>query len=67
VVHEPERGKRETLDHDLHAHVGHVPARIADDVVDQQLQRRVDGVVTVELRVEVPGEHLDMARLVHDL
>ena len=28
LVQEPERGEREALDHDLHAEVGHVPARV---------------------------------------
>ena len=38
-----------------------------DDVVEQHLQVRVDRVVTRELLVEVPGEHLDVAGLVHHL
>ena len=38
-----------------------------DDVVDQELERGVHRVVAVELRVEVPGEHLDVAGLVHHL
>ena len=67
VVHEAEGREREALDHDLHAHVRHVPARVAEHVVDEQLQVGVDGVVAFELRVEVAGEHLDVAGLVHDL
>ena len=66
-VHEPEGREREPLDHDLHAHVGHVPARVGDHVVDQELQRGVDRVVAVELRVEVAREHLDVARFVDHL
>ena len=38
-----------------------------DDVVDEQLERRVDGVVALELGVEVAGEDLDVPGLVHDL
>ena len=67
LVHEPEGGERQALDHDLHAHVRHVPARVADDVVDEQLQRGVDRVVAVELRVEVAREDLDVTGFVHDL
>ena len=67
LVHEPERREREALDHDLHAEVGHVPAGVGDDVVEQHLEVRVDRVVTRQLRVEVPGEHLDVAGLVHHL
>ena len=67
LVHEAERGEREALDHDLHAEVGHVPAAVGDDVVEQQLEVRVDRVVTRELLVEVAGEHLDVAGLVHHL
>ena len=67
LVHEAERGERETLDHDLHAEVGHVPAAVGEDVVEQQLEVRVDRVVTRELLVEVLGEHLDVAGLVHHL
>ena len=35
LVHEAERGEGEALDHDLHAEVGHVPAAVVDDVVEQ--------------------------------
>jgi hypothetical protein len=31
-------GQRQALDHDLHAEVGHVPAVIAQHLVDQLLQ-----------------------------
>ena len=67
LVHESERGEGEALDHDLHAEIGHVPARVGDDVVEQHPQVRVDRVVPGQLRVEVPGEHLYMACLVHHL
>ena len=67
LVHEAERGERETLDHDLHAEVRHVPAGVGDDVVEEHLEVRVDRVVTRQLRVEVAGEHLDVAGLVHHL
>jgi hypothetical protein len=66
-VHEAERGEREALDHDLHAQVGHVPAAVVDDVVEQQPEVGVERVVPVELGVEVLGEHLDVAGLVHHL
>ena len=36
LVHEAERREREALDHDLHAEVGHVPAAVGEDVVEQQ-------------------------------
>ena len=40
LVQEAEGGEREALDHDLHAEVGHVPAAVGDDVVEQHLQVR---------------------------
>ena len=67
VVHEAERRQRQTLDHDLHAQVGHVPVGVVDDVVEQQPQVRVHRVTTVELFVEIPGEGLDVAGLVDGL
>ena len=45
LVHEAEGGERQALDHDLHAEVGHVPAAVVDDVVEQQAEVRVDRVV----------------------
>jgi hypothetical protein len=57
----------QALDHDLHAQVGHVPAAVGDDVVEQHLQVGVDRVVPVLLLVEVLGEDLDVAGLVHHL
>ena len=53
LVQEAERREREALDHDLHAEVGHVPAGVGDDVVEQHLEVRVDRVVTRQLGVEV--------------
>ena len=67
LVDEPEGGERETLDHDLHAEVRHVPAAVLDDVVEQQPKVRVDRIVAGQLGVEVSGEHLDVAGLVHHL
>ena len=66
-VDEAEGGQGQALDHDLHAQVGHVPARVGHDVVEQQAQVGVDRVVARELLVEVLGEDLDVAGLVHDL
>ena len=67
LVHEAEGGQGQTLDHDLHAEVGHVPAAVGDDVVEQQSEVGVDRVVPRQLVVEVLGEHLDVAGLVHHL
>ena len=36
LVHEAEGGQGQALDHDLHAEIGHVPAAVGDDVVEQQ-------------------------------
>ena len=66
-VHHAERGEREALDHDLHAEVRDVPARVGEDVVEDALQVLVDAVLLAELLVEVAREHLDVARLVHHL
>ena len=38
-----------------------------EDVVEDALQVLVDAVLAAELLVEVAGEHLDVARLVHHL
>ena len=67
LVDEAEGGEGEALDHDLHAEVGHVPAAVGDDVVEQQPQVGVDRVVARQLGVEVLGEDLDVAGLVHHL
>ena len=45
LVHRAERGEREPLDHDLHAEVGDVPARVGEDVVEQRAEVRVDRVL----------------------
>ena len=63
----PNAAKRQALDHDLHAQVGHVPPLVGDDVVEQQPQVGVDRVVARQLVVEVLGEDLDVPGLVHDL
>ena len=62
-----EGGERQALDQDLHAEVGHVPARVAEDVVQEALERRGDGVGELELVVQEPLVRLDVARLVHHL
>src|SRR5947199_115314 len=62
-----EGGEREPLDQHLHAEVGHVPARVAEDVVEQALERRRDRVGEVELLVQEARVGLHMARLVHHL
>ena len=67
LVHEAEGGEGQALDHHLHAEVGHVPAAVVDDVVEQHPQVGVDLVLAAELLVEVAGEHLDVAGLVDDL
>ena len=67
LVHEAERGQGQPLHHDLHAEVGHVPAAVVDDVVEQHPQVGVDLVVAAELLVDVAGEDLDVAGLVDDL
>src|SRR3546814_1340198 len=67
MVHEAEGGEGQALDHDLHAEVGHVPAAVGDDVVEQHAEVGVERVVPVHLGVEVIGEHLDVAGLVHHL
>ena len=67
LVLEPEGGQRQTLDHDLHAEVGHVPARVGQDVVEQLPQVDVDRELARQLLAQVLGVDLDVARLVHDL
>ena len=62
---EAEGGQGEPLHHDLHAEVGHVPTGIAHDVVEQEAEVGVHRVVAGELGVEVLGEDLDVACLVH--
>jgi hypothetical protein len=67
VANEAERGQREPLDQHLHREVGHVPAAVAERVLQQRLQVDVQGIHEVELLVEIPAEHLDVAGLVDDL
>jgi hypothetical protein len=67
VADEPERRQRQPLDQHLHAEVGHVPAGVGDDVVQQRLQVGVDRVGEVQLVAQVAGVRLDVARLVHHL
>ena len=45
LLHHPERGERQALDHDLHAEVRDVPPRVGEDVVEQRLQVVVDAVL----------------------
>ena len=67
LVQEAERGQGQALDHHLHAEVGHVPAAVVDDVVEQHPQVGVDLEPAAELLLEVAGEDLDVAGLVDDL
>ena len=62
-----ERRQRETLDQDLHAEEGEVPARVAQDVVEQRLEARVHAVREAELLGQVAVVDLDVARLVEHL
>ncbi len=67
IADQLEGGQREPLDQDLHAQVGHVPARVAQDLVEERAQRRIDRIGQLELLVEQAGVGLDVPRLVHDL
>jgi len=62
-----EGGQRQPLDEHLHAQVGHVPAAVADHVLEQGLQAGVDGIGEPELLVEEATVGLHVARLVDDL
>ena len=66
-AHEPEGGKREALHHDLHAEIDHVPARVADDLIEERVQVAVHGIAHAELLGEIAAIYLDVARLVRDL
>ena len=66
-VHEAEGGEGQALDHDLHAEVGDVPPAVGDDVVEQGAELGADRVGAVGLLLDVAGEDLDVAGLVHDL
>ena len=65
--HVAERRQREGLDDDLHAEVGDVPAAVADQRVDLLFEERAHRVGLAQLGVQVLGEHLRVARLVHRL
>ena len=67
VADEREGGEREPFDEHLHAEVGHVPAAVADDVVEQRPQVRVQRVDELQLLVQVAAVDLDVAGLVDDL
>src|ERR1019366_4548730 len=61
-----ERAEREPLEDDLHAdHLG-LPVGSLDDVLEDGLERGLGRVDLVEA-ADVPGEYLDVARLVHRL
>ena len=66
-MQEAERRQRQALDHHLHAEVGHVPARVLDDVVEQHPQVGVDLEPAAQLLVDVAVEDLDVAGFVHRL
>ena len=59
-------GERQTFNNDLHGQIGHVPAAVAQGLVDQLLQRRGHRIGNAELGQEILVG-LDMARLVHHL
>ena len=67
VADQPEGGEREPLDENLHPEVGHVPAAVGDDVVEQRLEVWVDRVGELQLLLQVARVRLDVARLVHHL
>jgi hypothetical protein len=66
-LHHPEGREREPFDHDLHAEVGHVPARLADDLGEERVEVRVHREGDRQLLGEVPSVHLHVARLVRHL
>ena len=65
--HVAEGSEGERLDDDLHAEVGDVPARILEQRHDLGVEERVHRIGVAELLVEVLGEHLGVAGLVHRL
>ena len=67
VTQHPEGGECEPFDEDLHAEVGHVPARVAQGVVQQCGQVLVDRVDQADLLLQEPRERLDVPGLVHGL
>ena len=67
VAQQAEGGQREALDQHLHAEVGHVPAGVAQRVVQQRLQVGVDRVEQPDLLLQEPGVDLGVPGLVHGL
>ena len=67
VADQAERGERQPLDEHLHAEVGHVPPGVADHVVEQRLEVRIERVDEPELLVQVTAVDLDVAGLVDHL
>ena len=65
--HVAEGGQGERLDDDLHAEVGDVPAAVLEEARDLLLEVRAHRVGLAELVVQVPGEDLGVASLVHRL
>jgi hypothetical protein len=57
----------QALDQDLHGQIGHVPAAVAEPLLEQGFEPMGDRVGELELLVQKPRIGLDMARLVHDL
>jgi hypothetical protein len=62
-----EGGERQALDQHLHAEIGHVPAPVAQRLLEQVLERLGDRIGRLELLVDQPLVALDVARLVHHL
>ena len=65
--HVAERGQRQALDDDLHAEVGDVPPAVLEQRGDLRLEERAHRVGLAELGVQVAGEDLGVAGLVHRL
>ena len=59
-------GKRQTLDHHLHAKIGHIPAPVVQHLLEQGAQRRGDRIDGADL-LQQPLVCLDMPRLVDGL
>ncbi len=62
-----EGGKRQPFDQHLHAEIGHIPAPVAQRLLEQVLERIGDRIGRLELLVDQPLVALDMAGLVHHL
>ena len=65
--HRAEGGERQALDDDLHAEVGDVPPLVLEEGRDLVLEERAHRVRLAQLGVQVLGEHLGVAGLVHRL